>query len=80
MDVPKVTRLVGGRVRTQTQAAMRHLVPDTAHRRWRGTGVLKHSGQPSSLLSPFPALLPGQVCQPGTPAPLLAARSLDRQL
>lgn len=33
MDLPKVTRLVGGRVRTQAQAAVLYLLPDSGLRR-----------------------------------------------
>lgn len=51
MDLPKVTRLVGGRVRTETQAARRHLTLDTAHGGWRGSGLLTPWATTSPALS-----------------------------
>lgn len=58
MDLPKVTPLVGGKVRTQTQAAMLDLLPDPApplpeDGEGGATGVLTLWGQ-SLPFSSFP--------------------------
>lgn len=82
MDLPKVTPLVGGKVRTQTQAAMLDLLPDPAPptpRRWGG-GSNRCFNTLGTISSLFILSSLEHFLSPGPPAAPLAAKTLECQL